>query len=62
MVEGFKEAGAGGVGGDEGNLQPVAQHHEGIDLCHFAVLFGKEVGVIPSMLDSPARSRSCECS
>lgn len=41
MEEGYEEAGAGGVGSDEGGLQPVAEGHEGIDFRHDAVLFGE---------------------
>ena len=37
MEEGFEEPGAGGVGGGEGGLQPVAEGH----LRHDAVLFGE---------------------
>ena len=41
VEECFEEAGAGGVGGGEGRLQPVAEGHEGVDLGHNAVLFGE---------------------
>ena len=37
----WRRAGAGGVGGGEGGLQPVAEGHEGIDLRHDAVLFSE---------------------
>ncbi len=41
MEERFEQAAAGGVGGGEAGLQPVAQRHQGIDLRHDAVLFGE---------------------
>ena len=41
MDERVEKAGAGGVGGDESGLQPVAEGHERIDLGHDVVLFGE---------------------
>jgi len=57
--EGLEEAGAGGVSGREGGLQPVAQRHQGIDLGDHAVLFGegRDVNFCRSLSDCQQRGR-----